>query len=94
MSAANVHLGVIQHDHLVCTGIGAVIDSLRQNPLTITDKPAEIRYGDTFYLSATGGSGSGAIHWSIKESNGVAAPGVCHSDGGSLFRAVVLNGGR
>ncbi len=43
-----------------------------QNPLTITDKPAEIRYGDTFYLSATGGSGSGAIHWSIKESNGVA----------------------
>ena len=43
-----------------------------QNPLTITDKPVDIRYGDTFYLSATGGSGGGAIHWSIKESRGVA----------------------
>ena len=42
-----------------------------QNPLTITDKPANVRYGDTFNLSATGGSGSGAINWSIAE-GGVA----------------------
>ena len=42
-----------------------------QNPLSITDKPANVRYGDTFNLSATGGSGSGAINWSIAE-GGVA----------------------
>lgn len=43
-----------------------------QNPLSITDKPASVRYGDTFTLSAIGGSGSGKIHWSIKEGSGVA----------------------
>ena len=44
-----------------------------QNPLSIiTDKPTDLYYGDTFRLSAMGGSGSGAIHWSIKEGNGVA----------------------
>ncbi|MDE7220652.1 MAG: S-layer homology domain-containing protein [Oscillospiraceae bacterium] len=43
-----------------------------QNPLTIVDKPAAVYYGDTFYLSATGGSGSGEIVWGIKETNGVA----------------------
>ena len=53
------------------TGTFEIVAS-SQNPLSITDKPADIRYGDTFNLSATGGSGSGAIHWSIKESNGVA----------------------
>ena len=42
-----------------------------QAPVSITDKPANVHYGDTFYLSATGGSGSGAIQWSIAES-GVA----------------------
>ena len=37
-----------------------------QNPLSIvTDKPTDVHYGDTFRLSAMGGSGSGAIHWSI-----------------------------
>ena len=53
------------------TGTFEIVAS-SQNPLSITDKPADIRYGDTFNLSATGGSGSGAIHWNIKESNGVA----------------------
>ena len=53
------------------TGTFEIVAS-SQNPLSITDKPADIRYGDTFNLSATGGSGSGAIHWSIKEDNGVA----------------------
>ena len=43
-----------------------------QNPLSITDKPANICYGDTFRLSAIGGSGGGAIKWSIAESTGVA----------------------
>ncbi len=40
-----------------------------QNPLSIvTDKPRDIYYGDSFRLSAMGGSGSGAIHWSIEGS--------------------------
>lgn len=46
-----------------------------QNPLTITDKPANVRYGDTFNLSATGGSGSGAINWSIAEGGGATIDG-------------------
>jgi hypothetical protein len=53
------------------TGTFEIVAS-SQNPLSITDKPASVRYGDTFTLSAIGGSGSGAIHWSIKESNGAA----------------------
>ena len=41
-----------------------------QNPLSIiTDKPTDLYYGDTFRLTAMGGSGSGAIHWSIAESS-------------------------
>ena len=53
------------------TGTFEIVAS-SQNPLSITDKPADIRYGDTFNLSAIGGSGSGTIHWSIKEDSGVA----------------------
>jgi methionine-rich copper-binding protein CopC len=53
------------------TGTFEIVAS-SQNPLSITDKPASVRYGDTFTLSAIGGSGSGKIHWSIKEGNGVA----------------------
>ena len=41
-----------------------------QNPLSIiTDKPTDLYYGDTFRLTAMGGSGNGAIHWNIAESN-------------------------
>ncbi len=36
-----------------------------QNPLSITDKPVDVHYGDKFSLSAVGGSGSGKIMWSI-----------------------------
>ena len=39
-----------------------------QNPLTVVNKPAAVYYGDTFRLSATGGSGSGAINWSVEGS--------------------------
>ena len=53
------------------TGTFEIVAS-SQNPLSITDKPASVRYGDTFTLSAIGGSGSGKIHWSIKEGSGVA----------------------
>ena len=40
-----------------------------QNPLSITDKPASVHYGDKFVLSAIGGSGSGDIVWKIVESS-------------------------
>lgn len=40
-----------------------------QAPVSITDKPASVHYGGTFHLSATGGSGSGAVKWSIAESS-------------------------
>ena len=36
-----------------------------QTPLTITGKPNVVYYGDTIQLSATGGSGSGTVTWSI-----------------------------
>ncbi len=49
------------------------IVSASQSPLSIiTDKPTDVYYGDSFRLSAMGGSGSGAIEWSIAENNGVA----------------------
>ncbi|USF27523.1 hypothetical protein N510_002475 [Firmicutes bacterium ASF500] len=52
------------------------IVSASQNPLSIiTSTPTNIHYGDSFRLSAMGGSGSGAIKWSIKERSGVATIG-------------------
>ena len=49
------------------------IVSASQNPLSIiTSTPTNIHYGDSFRLSAMGGSGNGAIKWSIKERSGVA----------------------
>ena len=48
------------------------IVSASQNPLSIITDKHIVYYGETFRLSEMGGSGSGAIHWSIKESNGVA----------------------
>ena len=44
-----------------------------QNPLSIvTSIPTDVHYGDTFRLSAMGGSGGGAIRWNIAES-GIAS---------------------
>ena len=52
------------------------IVSASQNPLSIiTSTPTNIHYGDSFRLSAMGGSGSGAIKWSIRERSGVATIG-------------------
>lgn len=50
-----------------------------QAPVSITDKPGTVRYGDTFYLSATGGTGGGKIVWNI-ESTGTA-PAEITQDG-------------
>lgn len=36
-----------------------------QTPLTITGKPGTVYYGDTIQLSATGGTGSGSVKWTI-----------------------------
>ncbi|MBD5133520.1 MAG: S-layer homology domain-containing protein [Clostridiales bacterium] len=45
-----------------------------QNPLSIvTEKPSNVYYGDTFRLSAMGGSGSGAIRWSIEQTGNIAS---------------------
>lgn len=50
------------------------ITASSQNPLSIvTDIPTQIHYGDTFRLSATGGSGGGAIQWSVEQTGNVAA---------------------
>ncbi len=48
------------------------IVTVSQNPLSITDKPASVHYGDTFVLSAIGGSGSGDIVWSIAGDSSIA----------------------
>ena len=45
-----------------------------QNPLSIvTEKPSNVYYGDNFRLSAMGGSGSGAIRWSIEQTGNIAS---------------------
>lgn len=36
-----------------------------QNPLAIVNKPGLVYYGDTFTLSAVGGSGDAAVTWSV-----------------------------
>ncbi len=38
-----------------------------QNPLEIVNKPGLVHYGDTFTLSAVGGSGSSAVTWSSSD---------------------------
>ena len=48
------------------------IVAVSQNPLTITDKPVDVHYGDKFSLSAVGGSGSGKIVWSIAGDSSIA----------------------
>ncbi len=50
------------------TGTFKIVKS-SQAPLSITDRPANVCYGDTFCLSAIGGSGSGAIVWSIDKTD-------------------------
>ncbi len=42
-----------------------------QSPLSITNKPGRVQYGDSFTLSATGGSGTGKLVWDITN-DGVA----------------------
>ncbi len=39
------------------------ISAMGQSSLSIVDKPGRVQYGDTFTLSALGGSGTGAIKW-------------------------------
>jgi len=43
-----------------------------QLPLEIVNKPGLVYYGDTFTLSSTGGSVSGAVTWSVTAGTGVA----------------------
>ena len=44
-----------------------------QNPPSIITDKAVVYYGDTFRLSAMGGSGNGPVQWEIKEGAAVAA---------------------
>lgn len=59
-----------------------------QAALTITGLPAEVTYGDTFTLSTTGGSGSGAVTWTasgaatVNETTGVVT--ITGTDGFSI----------
>ncbi len=39
------------------------ISIMGQNPLSIVGQPGAIRYGDSFTLSTTGGSGTGTVTW-------------------------------
>ena len=43
------------------------ISTTAQNPLEIVNKPGLVHYGDTFTLSATGGSGNAAVTWSSND---------------------------
>ena len=54
------------------------ISTTPQNPLEIVNKPGLVYYGDTFTLSATGGSVSAAVTWSSSDDT------VAHVDEGGL----------
>lgn len=75
------------YDFADATGTFEIV-AANQNPLTIvTDKPANVCYGDTFRLSATGGSGNGAIQWSVGGSSvaDIDANGVVTVKGVGVF---------
>ena len=60
------------------------ITASSQNPLSIsTDKAADVYYGDSIRLTAQGGSGSGAIQWSVDK------PGVAEITSASGNNCVV-----
>ncbi len=42
-----------------------------QSPLTIVGQPGKFQYGDSFTLSAVGGSGTGAVIWEASGADGV-----------------------
>ena len=46
-----------------------VISTTEQNPLEIVNKPGLVHYGDTFTLSAVGGSGGAKVQWSSSDEN-------------------------
>lgn len=58
-------------NYIIADGAEAVfkISTSAQAPLEITGKPGLVYYGDTFTLSATGGSGSAAVTWSSSDEN-------------------------
>ena len=45
-----------------------IISMMGQNPLSIVGQPGEVRYGDSFTLSTTGGSGTGTVTWNSSDS--------------------------
>ncbi len=45
------------------------ISVMGQNPLSIVGQPGEVRYGDSFTLSTTGGSGMGAVTWTSSDTS-------------------------
>ncbi|MDE6588990.1 MAG: hypothetical protein K2K53_01320, partial [Oscillospiraceae bacterium] len=47
-----------------------------QQTLSITKQPDVVTYGDRFTLGTTGGSGSGAVTWTITDGSGVAEVGL------------------
>ena len=49
-----------------------------QNPLEIVNKPGLVHYGDTFTLSAVGGSGNSAVTWSSSDDT------IAHIDANGL----------
>ncbi|MDE6590100.1 MAG: hypothetical protein K2K53_07120, partial [Oscillospiraceae bacterium] len=45
-----------------------------QTTFTITNQPGEVRYGDSFTLSTTGGSGTGEVTWAISGNDAKGSP--------------------
>ena len=63
-----------------------------QNPLTITGSPADVYYGDRFVLSAVGGSGTGAIQWSIDPADSSVATIAPYGDGNAIVTVTGTGG--
>jgi len=64
-----------------------------QNPLSIVTSETTVYYGDTVRLTAMGGSGSGAIQWSIKNTSGASVAEVTTTSGNNCVVTVKGIGG-
>ena len=57
-----------------------------QDPLSIVGQPGAVRYGDTFTLSTSGGSGTGAVSWTSSDTS------VAAIDPNGLVRVLTSGG--
>ena len=71
--------GIAGYFNDVTATVDVTVTKLHQTPLVVTATPSTIAYGQTATLSTTGGSGTGALTWSV-----VGGTGSCSISGTTL----------